>query len=669
LQNSHPSATVSELIEALNWGATSIGAKDSWPDALRYAVDLCEASGFPMLIWWGVDAIQIYNDAYVPILGKRHPNALSQRGEACWPEAWNIVGPEIHKTRETGQPFSATDMPLSLERNGFVEETYFTFSYSRIGEGKIDCGVLCAVSETTQNVLREREVRMMADTIANVLFTHDAEGKIEWANSRWYEYSKLSVDVAILPEGWKRIVEATDYERFQYVVQNGLASREVYEVDICMKPDGQGDDAYRWFLLRGVPIRRPDGNVTRWAASVTDIHDVKIAAEQLRVQLERERELSAVFQRAALPQLLPAVPGLIFNAVYDPAIAEALVGGDWFDAFRLPDGRVVLSVGDVTGSGLSAAVTMGAVRHAIRGAAHILAEPSAILDAVDHVLRSEQPDRIVTSFVAVLDPLTLVLQFASAGHPSPMVRQPDGTVVELNAHDFPLGLRNEGRTEQRAGTFTLVKGSLFILFTNGLTKSNRDAVEEEHRLREVLASPEIYESEDPAAALRDALIATANDDIAILAVRIGETEDAIAYPRWRFASNDADTAMKARRQIGDMLRRFGATEGETYDAELVFGELIGNVVRHADGEIEAALDLSGDAPVLHVLDRGPGFTFYARLPKDDMSESGRGLYITTILAHDLTVIPRTDGGSHARAVLAFRLRRKHPLSLVDSLAS
>jgi anti-sigma regulatory factor (Ser/Thr protein kinase) len=86
---------------------------------------------------------------------------------------------------------------------------------------------------------------------------------------------------------------------------------------------------------------------------------------------------------------------------------------------------------------------------------------------------------------------------------------------------------------------------------------------------------------------------------------------------------------------------------------------VGNVIRHTSGSVEVALDLTGEEPVLHVIDRGPGFTFHARLPNDVMSESGRGLYIAAALASELSVLPRKDGGSHARAVLSFRPRSKH----------
>ncbi len=613
-----------------------------------------------MLIWWGPEAIQIYNDAFVGILGQRHPAALGQRGAECWPEVWAEIGPLITHTRETGEPFSAEDMHFLLHRNGFIEETYFTFSYSRIGDNDGACGVLSAVTETTKTVLRERDFRMMADTIANVIYTHAPDGTVQWANTRWYDYSRLAPAIALRPEGWTRVMPPEDYHLLLSVLAHAFATGEAYETQVRFKPDGNPDDDYRWFLLRAVPMRATDETIVQWAGSATDIHDSRVAAEALRAQLAREHQASRAFQHAALPQILPNIPGLDLSAVYEPAGADALVGGDWFDAFRLPDGRVVLSVGDVMGSGLTAAVTMGAVRQAIRGAAHVYADPAAVLDAADHALRSEQPDRIVTAFVGVLDPLTLMLTFASAGHPAPLVRFPDGTIAELSAVDLPLGLRDEEQRERGvSGSVMLCDRSLVVLYTDGLTESTRDAVTGERRLRAILDAPEVFDAVDPAAAIRGALLQAATDDVAILAVRVADAEGSLTHPRWSFPASDAGTGMTTRRQISDVLQALGASTVEAADAELIFGELLGNVLRHTGGTVEAALDLTGDAPVLHVLDRGPGFTFFARLPKDTLSESGRGLYIAAMLARDVSVIPRGDGGgSHARAVLAIRLRRR-----------
>ncbi len=119
----------------------------------------------------------------------------------------------------------------------------------------------------------------------------------------------------------------------------------------------------------------------------------------------REHRVATSFQRAALDEDVPDVPGLRFSVLYHAAQSEASVGGDWYDAFRLPDGRVVLSVGDVAGSGLEAAVTMASVRQSIRTAVLINPDPKAVLDAVDRIVRAMGHNRFVTAFVGVLDPV------------------------------------------------------------------------------------------------------------------------------------------------------------------------------------------------------------------------------------------------------------------------
>ncbi len=646
--------SMAERIEAFDWANTPIGPRTAWPPTLRIMVDTLLKNAFPMLIWWGPQFVQIYNDAYGALVGKRHPHALGQTAEACWPELWAHIGPIINDVYATAKPFGGEDYPFVLERNGYPEQTYFTFSYSRIGTTDDERGVLVTNVETTASVERAAAFRAMADNIANIIYTHSADGTIEWTNLRWYEYTQLPREIATTPAGWERVVPRDDLTLLSGKWQHAFAHGEAYEAEIRFKPDGADDSAYRWHLLRAVPMRGIDGTLKGWAGSATDIHDRRIAAEILREQLQRdldrEHQASLAFQKAALPQSLPNVPGLQFDAIYEAAGTDALVGGDWYDAFRLADGRVVLSVGDVIGSGLGAAVTMSAARQAIRGAAQVFPEPAAVLDAADRALRSEQPDRIVTAFLGILDPLTRTLSYASAGHPPPLLRTANGEIIALSAPDLPLGLRTDRPSSaERAPDVVLPEGALLVLYTDGLTEATHDVIAGEENLRSALGDDNVYLALDPAAAIRRAVISKSTDDVAILTVRMGAPTERIT--RWSFDSDDAATATRVRHQLSDILRSVGANANETADAELVFGELLGNVVRHTSGMAEAALDLSGDAPVLHVLDRGPGFTFYARLPNDSMSESGRGLFITTMLARDVTVVPRMDGGSHARVVL------------------
>ena len=387
--------------------------------------------------------------------------------------------------------------------------------------------------------------------------------------------------------------------------------------------------------------------------------------DYLKRELEREHRASAAFQEAALPSRMPSIPGMRFMAIYRAAKAEAQVGGDWYDAFRLDDGRIVLTIGDVMGSGLLAAVTMGAVRQAMRGAAQILAEPIEILDAADRVLRSEQPDGIVTAFVAILDPITLFLTYASAGHPPPFIRDASGQVTALGGSGLPLGLRAiQTYPPEIPRMVCLDASSLLVLYTDGLIEATRDIEAGEASVRAAIDKSEVWDADNPAAAISDHVLEEVVDDVAILSIRIESAIVSVTRPaglkerdaRWVVPVADQHAAREARRDIVAVLQHRGATESDTGLTELVFSELLGNVVRHCTEEVEFALDISGDVPILHALDRGPGFTYNARLPKDIMSDSGRGLFIVRSLVTDLNIARRADGGSHARVVLPFTIR-------------
>ncbi len=362
---------------------------------------------------------------------------------------------------------------------------------------------------------------------------------------------------------------------------------------------------------------------------------------------ERERRVAESFQQAALPAELPDVAGFRFDAIYEAGRAEALIGGDWYDAFRLVDGRIVISIGDVAGSGLRAAVTMSNVRQAIRGVAQVHADPALMLEAADRTLRAETPDRFVTAFVGVIDGVARTFSYASAGHPAPLVRGGDGAFVELIGGGLPLGLREDVRG---GGELLVLPDEAFLVFyTDGLIESTHDVDEGERRLRAAVADSAVIGSENPALAIHDAvLVEGSRDDVAILTVAVGKAPE---LARWNFDALDASTAHRVQREIGGRLRTAGFDEGRLALAELVVAELIGNTVRYAPGPIDVYLERDHDMPVVHVLDRGPGFEFAARLPPDIFSESGRGLFLISSLAEDLHVVRRPDGGSHARVVL------------------
>ena len=150
-------------IRAKDWSATPLGPIESWPQSLRTAVGICTESRFPMAIWWGPHAVQLYNDGYTPVLGAKHPRALGQSGMECWAEIWDVVGPLYTQVMQRGESIWADDLLLIMERYGYVEETYFTFSYSPIRDetGGVG-GLLISAPRPPTRVIGERRLRTAA---------------------------------------------------------------------------------------------------------------------------------------------------------------------------------------------------------------------------------------------------------------------------------------------------------------------------------------------------------------------------------------------------------------------------------------------------------------------------------------------------------------------------
>jgi hypothetical protein len=373
---------------------------------------------------------------------------------------------------------------------------------------------------------------------------------------------------AIAPEAVENDAELALYRRL------GLRSA----VCVPMVADGKTmgvialnyGDSERRYTLDEVPVLEELGR----RAGVA----VKRASE-----FEREHRVAQSFQEASLPLALPTLPGTTFDAVYVPANDEAQVGGDWYDAVRLADGRIVVSIGDVAGNGLRAAVTMGNMRQLIRGIAQVHADPALMLDAADRALRLEHPDQFVTAFVGVYDPVAGRFAYASAGHPPAMLRRPDGAVELLSDGGLPLGLRHVAK--EKGKSLAIEPGSFLVLYTDGLTEALRRPAEGEDRLRNLLREGAILNGRRPAGALHDAMFGGAppKDDVAVLVLGLGGSPGGDPGPiqRWFFDSADAQAAQSARRSFTHGLRARSADDDCVHSAEVVFGELVGNAARYA----------------------------------------------------------------------------------------
>ncbi|MDX2154408.1 MAG: ATP-binding protein [Bryobacteraceae bacterium] len=159
--------TMAERIAGLDWSLTAVGPRAEWPEALRAAVQLMINSRFPMFLWWGPELVNIYNDAYIPVLGKRHPEALGKNARETWHEIWDTIGPQADAVLRERKSTWNDEVLLVMERYGYAEETYFTWSYSPIlGTKGSVAGLFCACVEDTAKVLSRRRLKTLRELAA-----------------------------------------------------------------------------------------------------------------------------------------------------------------------------------------------------------------------------------------------------------------------------------------------------------------------------------------------------------------------------------------------------------------------------------------------------------------------------------------------------------------------
>lgn len=159
------------LMRTYNWYDHPLGDPSQWPTSLKNSIQLILHSAFPMFLWWGKELYMFHNDPYIPALGEKHPEALGSSARVMWAEIWDSLwkqlGGSIDSILKEGKCFYAEDLPLSLKRKGFLEETFWTFSYSPAydDEGNIG-GMFCSCYESTRKVLAQRRLKTIKDLAA-----------------------------------------------------------------------------------------------------------------------------------------------------------------------------------------------------------------------------------------------------------------------------------------------------------------------------------------------------------------------------------------------------------------------------------------------------------------------------------------------------------------------
>jgi PAS fold len=151
-------------MRSFDWSASDLGPPGRWPENLRTAVSLCLTSRFPIVIWWGPDLNVLYNDAYIPFLGRaKHPGSLGRPGREVWAEIWDTIGPMLEDVRRTGAATWSDDFLFFFERDLPREEVHVRFTYGPIlaADGRTVEGVFCPCTEITDEVVGARRLETL----------------------------------------------------------------------------------------------------------------------------------------------------------------------------------------------------------------------------------------------------------------------------------------------------------------------------------------------------------------------------------------------------------------------------------------------------------------------------------------------------------------------------
>jgi PAS domain S-box-containing protein len=366
-----------------------------------------------------------------------------------------------------------------------------------------------------------------------------------------------------------------------------------------------------------------------------------LAIEHARAY-EREVGTVEMLQRSLLPDRLPILPGVKIAARYLPGGAD--VGGDWYDAVPLEDGRVGLAMGDVVGHGLGAASLMGQLRHAARAYALEGHSAPAVLDRLDRLVRSLPGAQMATLLYVIVDPDLRTIRFASAGHVPPLVIGPEGGARFLEgAPNPPLGVFDSSGHEEL--TVELEPGSTIVLYTDGLVEERGVSIDSGlEALRSAADHP--GEPEELCDHLVDSMLAIhpAHDDIAILAL---QALPARTEPLHLEVSTDPTRLRDVRRHLAGWLRRGGASEEDVEIAQMACHEACSNAIEHGYGFGEGSFTIDARMEngkvVLEVADRGS----WIERPEGGLPHRGRGIALMEALM-DAVELRHGNGGTIVR---------------------
>jgi anti-sigma regulatory factor (Ser/Thr protein kinase) len=357
---------------------------------------------------------------------------------------------------------------------------------------------------------------------------------------------------------------------------------------------------------------------------------------------EREHRIAETLQRSLLPEELPTIPGITLAARYRPATTGMEIAGDWYDVVPLPNGHVVLVIGDVAGHGLRAAATMGQLRMALRAYALEESGPVGVMRRVRELVQQLIPSEMATLLYLVFDPDSGSIVYSNAGHLPPLLITPDGQGRYLEEGLAPpLGATPHPDYDVEAEA-QLAPGSTLLLFTDGLVE--RRGISLRHgldRLREEARAKTSDLERMCDHVLASLLEGDVSDDVALLALRAMP----LAGERLQLRVPAEPTILASlRHTLRRWLREADASPAEIYEILVACGEACANAIEHPHGAGAGALELEAAMAhgEIHITVRDSG-----RWRESSPPDGGHGLKLMRGLM-DSVEVAREPGGTVVR---------------------
>ncbi|RUP01741.1 MAG: GAF domain-containing protein [Mycobacterium sp.] len=677
-----------------DWAAHPLGPPRGWTSEIRTTVANALTSGSPTIVFLHAAELFVWhNDAYLTLLGDDHPGALGQTARELWRDEWDQIGPMLNGVLSTGVATLSHGLMLPVVGGSAVR--HFTFAVNPVlgGDGAVSA-VTAAVTGAAGPVARQRAEQspgllqldaavQRADSIAALLdavlrspfasgdaaaaaigVVVDGEDHVQFefggalpAELRdRYHVARLDsplVGVDVIVTGQRMIIPDTiDLPaRYSHAVSDTAGS-----VRACVAHPlraGSGRVVGVLTLLWRQPRRFADSELELFARTA-DI--TQSALDRIRLA-SREHRIAVDFQEHLL-DLDRGSTAAVVAAVYQPAGEVMRVGGDWFSATALdhPD-RIGISVGDVVGHGLPAAIVMSRLRAAVTVSALTAADPASVLGALDRYAQTVAGARCATVAYAAIDTgvQPARISYLCAGHPYPLLVRPEGSPVYLQAgRRAPVATSAAGDTAVTA-TADLPPGSLILLYTDGLIERAGETLHEGfERLRAAAAECADLPVESVCAELLRRMSPPGGyrDDVVVLAVRprhVGSRSFATVVP----ATSDHVPEVRIRLREWLATTTAGRDVGRAEEILLAVSEAVTNAIEHGSGcearktvSIEAFLRHDGVSISVSDSGRWVGDSSASRRSR----RRGRGLTLISGLADQVETV-RTAGGT--RVTLRF----------------